>query len=273
MLPLTSTSLLFYLSSVSLALRTLFLSGPRTALTMTTLHPPMTTRLHTYILARAHAYDTQPVLDKLADKARRACSPWHSRQAIEQSVYQHHHHSTRQFVPVSASFEGVHPILIDFAGRLNLVDAREEEEMELENGERAGRSEDAEDSSVRDLQRHSASPRQPTDSPRPPPSTRTSTPANTTPTRVSSDTWLPEIYQFHSVGLGIEDRYNMSALVQAKQQLLQQQHQQHSPGGTTIQAAVGVLPSSPRIAENANFNFEHGALALDLSETSFMAWF
>lgn len=63
-----------------------------------------------------------------------------------------------------------------------------------------------------------------------------------------SESWLPDIYHFSSIGLGIDERYATS---------------QPTP----------FTPSSPRVAENDSFNFDHGAFNFDLTETSYMAWF
>jgi hypothetical protein len=66
-----------------------------------------------------------------------------------------------------------------------------------------------------------------------------------------SDTWLPDIYSFSSVGLNVEERYTFASA-------------QPTP----------FIPSSPRVAEDKNFNFDHGALTTELvEETSYMAWF
>ena len=72
----------------------------------------------------------------------------------------------------------------------------------------------------------------------PPPSLLTQTPA------AAQKTWLPDIYHFSSLGLNVEERYTF------------------------------FVPSSPRVAENEKFNFDHGALSSGLvEETSYMAWF
>ena len=80
-----------------------------------------------------------------------------------------------------------------------------------------------------------------------------------TPFKTSSDhaapsvqnTWLPDLYRFSSVGLSVEERYTFASA-------------QPTP----------FIPSSPRVAEDKNFNFDHGALTTDLvEETSYMAWF
>ncbi|KAF8628808.1 hypothetical protein AX15_003703 [Amanita polypyramis BW_CC] len=68
--------------------------------------------------------------------------------------------------------------------------------------------------------------------------------------RSASDTWLPDIYRFSSVGLGLEDQYTFAS-------------SQPTP----------FTPSSPRVGQNENFNFDYGALTADLEETSYMAWF
>ena len=65
------------------------------------------------------------------------------------------------------------------------------------------------------------------------------------------NTWLPDLYRFSSVGLSVEERYTFASA-------------QPTP----------FIPSSPRVAEDKNFNFDHGALTTDLvEETSYMAWF
>lgn len=66
----------------------------------------------------------------------------------------------------------------------------------------------------------------------------------------ASDAWLPDIYQFSSVGLGTEERYTFASA-------------QPTP----------FIPSLPRVGQNESFNFDHGALTADLEETSYMAWF
>lgn len=63
--------------------------------------------------------------------------------------------------------------------------------------------------------------------------------------------WLPDLYRFSSVGLNVEERYTFASA-------------QPTP----------FIPSSPRVAEDKNFNFDHGSLTTDLvEETSYMAWF
>ncbi|CAA7269113.1 unnamed protein product [Cyclocybe aegerita] len=64
-------------------------------------------------------------------------------------------------------------------------------------------------------------------------------------------TWLADIYHFASIGISIEERYGFAST-----------------------RASPFVSSSPRIAENETFNFDHGALTRDLvEETSYMAWF
>jgi hypothetical protein len=65
------------------------------------------------------------------------------------------------------------------------------------------------------------------------------------------NTWLPDLYRFSSVGLSVEERYTFASA-------------QPTP----------FIPSSPRVSEDKNFNFDHGALTTELvEETSYMAWF
>ncbi|ESK95817.1 hypothetical protein Moror_12429 [Moniliophthora roreri MCA 2997] len=65
-----------------------------------------------------------------------------------------------------------------------------------------------------------------------------------------SNHWLPDIYKFNSVGVGVEDRYRLASA-----------------------PPTPFMPSEPRVGEQENFNFDHGALVTDLEETSYMAWF
>ncbi|KAH9480181.1 hypothetical protein JR316_0006779 [Psilocybe cubensis] len=65
------------------------------------------------------------------------------------------------------------------------------------------------------------------------------------------ESWPSDIYQFSSVGLNVEERYSIAST-------------QPTP----------FIPSSPRVAQNEKFNFDHGALRAGLvEETSYMAWF
>lgn len=66
-----------------------------------------------------------------------------------------------------------------------------------------------------------------------------------------AETWLPDIYKFSSLGLNLEDRYSFASA-------------QPTP----------FIPSSPRVSENKDFNFDHGDITVELvEETSYMAWF
>ncbi|KDR82363.1 hypothetical protein GALMADRAFT_57068 [Galerina marginata CBS 339.88] len=71
------------------------------------------------------------------------------------------------------------------------------------------------------------------------------------PSKPVQESWLPDIYHFSTLGLNVEERYTFASA-------------QPTP----------FIPSSPRVAETEKFNFDHGALSLDLvEETSYMAWF
>lgn len=61
---------------------------------------------------------------------------------------------------------------------------------------------------------------------------------------------MPDIYQYAIAGVGVEERYT----------------------GAQAQPTP-FIPSSPRVDQNDTFNFDHGALMVDLEETSYMAWF
>lgn len=74
---------------------------------------------------------------------------------------------------------------------------------------------------------------------------------------------LPDIYHFSSMGVGVEEQYSFTSLAATVLQQHRQQQQQQNL----------FVPSSPRIAEDEKFNFDHGALTADLEETSYMAWF
>ena len=70
----------------------------------------------------------------------------------------------------------------------------------------------------------------------------------------SSDSWMPDIYRFSSVGLGLEDRYSIP-----------------SP---QVPVTAPFVPSLPRVTETKDFNFDYGDLTVGLvEETSYMAWF
>ena len=68
--------------------------------------------------------------------------------------------------------------------------------------------------------------------------------------RAVGESWMPDIYQYASAGVGVEERYTCAQA-------------QPTP----------FIPSSPRVDQNDTFNFDHGALMVDLEETSYMAWF
>jgi hypothetical protein len=69
--------------------------------------------------------------------------------------------------------------------------------------------------------------------------------------RSVQNSWLPDIYRFSSVGLSVEERYTFASV-----------------------KPTPFIPSSPRVTEDKDFNFDHGALTTDLvEETSYMAWF
>ena len=72
-------------------------------------------------------------------------------------------------------------------------------------------------------------------------STTTSDQHNIVPAFVVQNTWLPDLYRFSSVGLSVEERYTFASA-------------QPTP----------FIPSSLRVAEDKNFNFDHGALTYRL---------
>lgn len=159
-------------------------------------------------------------MDKLIDKSRRHFTQWHNNaQSADNgshSMYSGYQHTTPPPpVHLPPAFSDVHPSLARYAEQIKLssplqVPFTSAQTSHLSQGQAAQGG------------------------PESPP----------------SDAWLPDIYQFTSVGVGIEERYTFASA-------------QPTP----------FIPSSPRIAENANFNFDHGALTADLAETSYMAWF
>ncbi|KAJ6621837.1 hypothetical protein B0H10DRAFT_2432116 [Mycena sp. CBHHK59/15] len=73
-----------------------------------------------------------------------------------------------------------------------------------------------------------------------------------------TETWLPDVYRFNSVGVGIDERYRPGG---------------SGGGGFATAQPTPFMPSEPRIAANDAFNFDHGSLTAELAETSYMAWF
>ncbi|KAK0464414.1 uncharacterized protein EV420DRAFT_1627400 [Desarmillaria tabescens] len=63
-------------------------------------------------------------------------------------------------------------------------------------------------------------------------------------------TWLPEVYRFQSAGITVDDRYNFASA-----------------------PPTPFSPSDPRVGKHETVNFDHGAITVDLSDTSYMAWF
>ena len=70
---------------------------------------------------------------------------------------------------------------------------------------------------------------------------------------------LPDIYHFSSVVDSVDERHQFSFLA--------------APVSSTRRIRSLFVPSSPRIAKDEKFNFDHGALMSELEETSYMAWF
>lgn len=70
---------------------------------------------------------------------------------------------------------------------------------------------------------------------------------------------LPDIYHFSSMTDSIDEKHNFQFLT--------------VPVSSARQVRNLFVPSSPRIAEDEKFNFDHGALMSELEETSYMAWF
>lgn len=74
----------------------------------------------------------------------------------------------------------------------------------------------------------------------------------TAETETTHESSLPDIYLFSSLGMSLEGgRYSFAP-----------------------EKPTPFIPSSPRVAQNQIFNFDHGALDAGIVElTSYMAWF
>ncbi|KXN83107.1 hypothetical protein AN958_01778 [Leucoagaricus sp. SymC.cos] len=72
---------------------------------------------------------------------------------------------------------------------------------------------------------------------------------------------LPDIYHFSSSLVDIDERYGFTPISVT------------GSSSSSRKTQNFFVPSSPRIAEDEKFNFDHGALTSELEETSYMAWF
>ncbi|KAJ7021588.1 hypothetical protein C8F04DRAFT_1140272 [Mycena alexandri] len=149
-----------------------------------------------------------PIMEKLAEKARRACSQY---SAVPTPATP----ASSSDVQLPPAFRHAHPILARYA-----------EEMTF------------------------APPRVPLPLPHPPPMNG-----------VEAETWLPDVYRFASMGVGIDERYRIGGSGSGGEE------------GFAAAQPTPFMPSEPRIAANDAFNFDHGALTAELAETSYMAWF
>jgi hypothetical protein len=69
------------------------------------------------------------------------------------------------------------------------------------------------------------------------------------PSTMSQDLWLPDIFQFSSTILNPEEEF-------------------------ALKPEMPFTPSVPRVDQNESLNFDYGALIVDaVEENSFMAWF
>ncbi|KAJ7069663.1 fungal-specific transcription factor domain-containing protein [Mycena amicta] len=181
-----------------------------------------------------------PIMEKLAEKAHRACAHWHGAAALTPPA------------PPSSSGAALPPAFRHAHSTL----ARYADEMTF------------------------TPPRVPTPQP----------PAYKDPgVGNASYSWLPDVYRFGSVGVGIDERYRIQD---------ERERQPLRPGtlpnyGNSLIVSMGpgssqganantpfataqptpFVPSEPRIAANDSFDFEYGSLTAELAETSYMAWF
>ncbi|KAJ7781753.1 hypothetical protein DFH07DRAFT_791344 [Mycena maculata] len=140
-----------------------------------------------------------PIMEKLSEKARRACAQWHSSTTAPPASV-----SGAQLPP---AFRHAHPILARYADEMTFAPA--------------------------------GAPVPPQDA------------------RPDAEAWLPDVYHFASMGVGIDERYRIGGREEA----------------FAAAQPTPFIPSEPRIAANDAFNFDHGALTAELAETSYMAWF
>ncbi|CAK5284132.1 unnamed protein product [Mycena citricolor] len=143
-----------------------------------------------------------PVMEKLADKARRACSQ------VSNSVTLPSTSSIRTQLP--AAFRGAHPTLARYAEEMTFA--------------------------------------------------KTHGPPLKDAVHAPNESWLPDVYHFGTLGIGIHERYRAD---------------EGSTSEDTFASAqpTPFMPSEPRIDASDSFNFDHGALTAELAETSYMAWF
>ncbi|KAJ7510220.1 hypothetical protein B0H11DRAFT_2216027 [Mycena galericulata] len=75
------------------------------------------------------------------------------------------------------------------------------------------------------------------------------------------EVWLPDVYHFASMGVGIDERCCIGG-------------GNSGEGSFASAQPTPFIPSEPRIAANdAAFNFGHGALIAELADTSYRVWF
>ncbi|KAJ7147142.1 hypothetical protein C8R43DRAFT_1012117 [Mycena crocata] len=146
-----------------------------------------------------------PIMEKLAEKARRACSQWHASAPAPPPASV----SGAQLPP---AFHHAHPTLARYA-----------EEMTFAPG-------------------------------------RVSVAHPPSQDAADAEAWLPDVYRFASMGVGIDERYRIGGGGNVGE-------------GFAAAQPTPFMPSEPRIAANDAFNFDHGALTAELAETSYMAWF
>jgi hypothetical protein len=175
-------------------------------------------------------------MEKLTDRARRLFLQSHSAKPSSASSVHHgqtgcqgsiaNYYSSSQSLPnlLPKSFSGVHPYLVRYLEQIRLPAAPHPYLLHHPTA-------------THGLYSH------------PQPGIPLPASSETDP-RAAGESWMPDIYQYASVGVGVEERYTRAQA-------------QPTP----------FIPSSPRVDQNDTFNFDHGALVVDLEETSYMAWF
>lgn len=181
---------------------------------------------------RLTARPRQPVMEKLADRARRiflhspstnsSSDPAHNGLAGYQHQSPTYPTTTGKPSPnhLPESFSNVHPYLVRYVEQIKYTAAPNPYHLHPTSAQR------------------NLHPRAPVSA------------SSLTDLRATGDSWMPDIYEYASMGLSVENRYTRAQA-------------QPTP----------FIPSSPRVDEKDTFNFDHGALMVDLKETSYMAWF
>ncbi|KAF7299600.1 4Fe-4S ferredoxin-type domain-containing protein [Mycena chlorophos] len=185
-----------------------------------------------------------PIMEKLADKARRACAHWHGATALTPPAP-----PSSSGVALPPAFGGAHSTLARYADEMTFTP-----------------------------------PRVPTPQPPAIPIGRDPTSYSWLPDVYRFGTagvGVEERYRVqedHVYAPGTLPNYGNKLIgiqppAQAPEAGQQKQNQQQPSIPFATAQPTPFVPSEPRVAANDSFDFEHGALTAELAETSYMAWF